>query len=516
MKSLFLFLLLFTSYILNGQAHEQLSVFQLTEQNTSEQTIVIPIRSSAEGSPFISLALKSQKNEIHLIEYRFYNNQSWSEWNNFKNDTHNNSDNQDISTLIFLPNSIQKIEIKLNSYIPKSDDELHLFYPNHSTNNDLSVRNAQQLLECPCPQPSFKGRDQWCQNANCPTDITPIITEVSHLIIHHTAGSNTSSDWSSVVYAIWNYHVNTNGWDDIGYNWLIDPNGVIYEGRADNIQGAHFCGKNGNTMGVCILGTYTDVEPSFQSMNSIKRLFAWKSCKEDIDPNGIAYHPPSDEEIFTVSGHRDGCATACPGDMLYDLIPDLRDSIEHEISFSCSNILPPVQLTAVAINNQSVQLNWVDQSDNETSFIIERKLENSSYFYPTSTSAMDVTSYQDNIQLDDQTLSYRVLAANEQDTSIYSNMAEVQISASLSHTNKQESFNIYPSIFQDKINVVNYNSNHCSVKVFDTKGSILFNSGFNEVETLNIDTHDWKPGIYVIHIQTSDSEFSKKIIKSNE
>lgn len=516
MKSLFLFVLLSISTLTFGQSPEQMSVFGFHELKTYEKNILtVAIDKRAEDSPFVSFAIKSKVNSIDQIQYRLKSKTEITDWLSLKNDSHNMNTEKDISSLIFLPNSIKHIELRLMNYNPELGDEVHLFYPNNSISG-LPLVRGQEEAECPCPQPTFKGRDQWCQSSNCPVDITPIITEVSHLIVHHTAGANTSSDWSAVVFSIWNYHVNTNGWDDIGYNWLIDPNGVVYEGRANNIQGAHFCGKNGNTMGICILGTYTDVAPTTTSMESLKRLFAWKSCQEDIDPTGLSYHPPSDEEIFVVSGHRDGCATACPGDMLYELIPNLRDSIAEEITTSCNNILPPIQLTAAEVNDGTVELNWTDQSNNESNFIIERKIEASSYFYPIGTTESNTTNFIDLTQLDDQTLEYRVLAANPQDTSIYSNIAQVQITSETITPTYLDEVEVYPTVFEHTINVEYSGKDALYMRILDQTGKLVHTSNRVNGSSTTINGQDWPAGIYFVHLKTDYFEKSIKIIKVNE
>src|SRR5437016_1926200 len=75
------------------------------------------------------------------------------------------------------------------------------------------------------------------------------------------AGGNAATDWAAVVRSIWVLHVQGNGWNDIGYNYLIDPNGVLYEGRGggDGVMGAHFSCVNSGTMGVALLGTFSVV-----------------------------------------------------------------------------------------------------------------------------------------------------------------------------------------------------------------------------------------------------------------
>jgi uncharacterized protein (TIGR03437 family) len=160
-------------------------------------------------------------------------------------------------------------------------------------------------------------------------------TTVTHLIVHHTVNDNNSADWPAVVRSIWNFHIFTNGWADVGYNYLIDPNGVIYEGRSggDNVVGAHFSGANAGTMGVAMLGTFTSVQPATKALTSLKKILAWKCDQRDLDPTGTSLHAASRLNLRTISGHRDGPAsTECPGDSFYPLLPAIRTEVKNLLS----------------------------------------------------------------------------------------------------------------------------------------------------------------------------------------
>ncbi len=184
------------------------------------------------------------------------------------------------------------------------------------------------------PKPPVVTRTAW----GCPdgqgSRWAPVASEVGFLIVHHSAGSNSSSDWAATVRGIWSFHTITRGWGDVGYNFLIDPDGVIYEGRAggDDTIGAHFSCTNSGTMGVCLMGDFTSVEPTPAALESLAQLLAWKACKESIDPAGQGFHSASGLGLDRISGHRDGnpgtqgCAsgTVCPGAQLYPLLPGVR------------------------------------------------------------------------------------------------------------------------------------------------------------------------------------------------
>ena len=186
------------------------------------------------------------------------------------------------------------------------------------------------------PRPPVVSRTEW----GCPdgqgTSRPPVsYTTVTHLIVHHTAGSNSATDWAAVVRAVWNFHFYDRGYIDIGYNYLIDPNGVIYEGRSggDNVQGAHFSGVNGGTLGVAMLGTYSGVAPTAAAAASLLRILAWKTDQRNLTPYRSALHTASGLMLPVISGHRDGPgATECPGQSLYLRLPRLRAEVQNEVN----------------------------------------------------------------------------------------------------------------------------------------------------------------------------------------
>ncbi|MFZ1705054.1 MAG: N-acetylmuramoyl-L-alanine amidase [Saprospiraceae bacterium] len=216
------------------------------------------------------------------------------------------------------------------------------------SSNDLHrhIKSVLQLKSCACPMPDFVPRADWGSAFNLTGDIyrpPASYTDVSHLIVHHSATSNVSNDWSAVVASIFNYHANTNQWQDIGYNWLIDPNGILYEGRGggDNVRGAHMCGYNNNTMGICVLGTFTNVDPTEQALATLNKLLSYKACQKNFDPQGSASIISYPGNMFRISGHKDGCSpnyTECPGNKLHAFLPNIRNHSETYILDSCEII----------------------------------------------------------------------------------------------------------------------------------------------------------------------------------
>ncbi|MGH2721742.1 MAG: N-acetylmuramoyl-L-alanine amidase [Actinomycetota bacterium] len=190
---------------------------------------------------------------------------------------------------------------------------------------------------------------------------------VQKLFVHHTAGAATG-DGAADVRAIYAYHTQTNGWDDIGYNFLIDPAGNLYEGRwardyaggevhsgedpgGRGVMGAHVGGFNAGTMGVSLIGNFQGAGPSAQATSTLVGFLAWKADRYGLDPLGAAtYVNPSTGQKATfpnIAGHRDADATACPGQVLYDKLPDIRALVEARIARTSGASAPAMPTATV-------------------------------------------------------------------------------------------------------------------------------------------------------------------------
>ncbi|MEQ8581911.1 MAG: N-acetylmuramoyl-L-alanine amidase [Marinoscillum sp.] len=178
---------------------------------------------------------------------------------------------------------------------------------------------------------------EWRNGLN-PPSYSRSFTDVEHVIVHHAAGSNTNTNYTQVVRDIYIYHTEVNGWSDIGYNYLIAQNGALYAGRdpaggaQDNVLGAHFCGSNSRTMGVCLLGNYETASPTGATWSTLQELAAFKLQKENLDAFGSTGHPLG--QIDHIAGHRDGCSTLCPGGNVYDRLSTLRTGVDDLLT-SC-------------------------------------------------------------------------------------------------------------------------------------------------------------------------------------
>jgi hypothetical protein len=171
----------------------------------------------------------------------------------------------------------------------------------------------------------------------------PLYSDAIHFaVVHHTAGTNgyTRAQSAAIVRGIEIYHVKGNGWNDIGYNFLVDKYGQIFEGRYGGIDkaviGAHAQGFNTGAVGVAVLGSYGSARISAAAKSSLEALLSWKLDLAHVDPlstltwkSGGNPRFASGVPVFmrAISGHRDTGFTDCPGNALYAELPQIAQDV---------------------------------------------------------------------------------------------------------------------------------------------------------------------------------------------
>jgi flagellar hook assembly protein FlgD len=191
-------------------------------------------------------------------------------------------------------------------------------------------------------RPTIITRAQWRADESIVRAPPYYAERVRFAVVHHTAGTNSygASDSAAIVRGIQRYHVLANGWNDIGYNFLVDKYGQVFEGRGGgverNVVGAHAQGFNTGSTGVSVLGTYTSTGVSRAARRALVRLLAWRLDVAHVDPRsrltwisgGNPEYPAGTAvRLRAVSGHRDTGPTTCPGNGLYAQLPAIASSI---------------------------------------------------------------------------------------------------------------------------------------------------------------------------------------------
>ena len=211
------------------------------------------------------------------------------------------------------------------------------------------------------PKPFVISREVWCTNPDCNYTDGLNYYPVSHLILHHTVSSTgADGDSAAVVRAIWAFHTYTRGWQDIGYNFLVDTEGVLYEGHlgGDDVVGIHASGANTGSMALALIGTYSTSKPTDPMLNSAIDLFAWKADQRDIDVFDASDTLPGiDWGLPNLMGHRDVYGTTeCPGGVAHALIPVIRDEVANRIGL----VSPYLFVDELSDNFSKSNANWYD------------------------------------------------------------------------------------------------------------------------------------------------------------
>lgn len=190
-------------------------------------------------------------------------------------------------------------------------------------------------------------------------------------VIHHTAGSDGGADPAATIRGIYYWHAIVLGWGDIGYNYLIDQNGNIYEGRygGDGVVGAHVyrdatCAQqrfggaqyeanfNRGTIGISILGDYeTTVTLNDKVKNALTDLIAQKGLSQEISPSGSGFL--IDADYPNIVGHKDLDCTTCPGGNLYGQISIIRSEAQTKYDALASAAVAPVYKVSYVTQSES-------------------------------------------------------------------------------------------------------------------------------------------------------------------
>ncbi len=232
-----------------------------------------------------------------------------------------------------------------------------------------SLPLATPALQAGPGQPPIIARSAWARGS-APPKVAPEYGAVRLAFVHHTENPNgySAGEVPAMLRAIFAFHRYVRGWNDIGYNFVIDAFGRIFEARAggvdEPVSGAQAGGYNLVSTGVAVLGSFSSRPISPAARQALARLLAWKLALHGVpaqgrvsvrvNPAGAGYSRyPAGALVALprVAGHRDADSTDCPGSVLYGELPGVRRSVRglapNPVRASLALSVPPGQLSPV-------------------------------------------------------------------------------------------------------------------------------------------------------------------------
>lgn len=335
MKYLLLFLLIFLPGLIFNAASQDISSLKVGK-NRRHANAYLNLNEAQQRTnesvnfEYTAIALKS-KQQLDFSEFAIV---SEGDTIYFNNEIHAPEGSDFFySTLIHF----NKLRTDINLLHPEGIEGVNLVLINGS-GGDKKDKNKAPNYEAlnNCELPNLVQQSEWRSGLQ-PPNYNRSFTIVENMIVHHSAYSNNITDYVQAVRDIYILHTQENGWSDIGYNYLVAPDGTLFAGRdpgdgpQDQVLGAHFCGSNATTMGVCLLGNFEVQDATEETYNTLKELLAWKGFKNNLNADAQNPHP-LDPNLGVIAGHRDGCNTACPGQFVYNRLPQIRDEVAAQIA----------------------------------------------------------------------------------------------------------------------------------------------------------------------------------------
>lgn len=443
----------------------------------NEKTFLYHIKPNHVFSCFgFGLGLDSVNNSEDIkIQYRTKKaTDEWTKWNDVTAEITPSETPTGLfwTDATFTSDASSHDEIQLIITCPVSPEliKVSLFDGNAITENDkgehlkIKPEIIDKSLTCP-GFPEIITRSQWCGgSASCSqvnTSYTPTIINATHVVIHHGASPNTYTSGQAVVQSYYNYHVNTLGWTDIGYNYIVDKNGNFYQGRHNlnvttaDVRGAHAGSSNSTSIGINFPGNADVTIATTAQLDKVKHLLAWWFDYKGLSPITSASFQTQDYGILVkprICGHKDIGQTACPGNDLYARLPDIRTSV-NQIITNCNSCAVPINLAASSISHNSAVLNWT-ASTGAGSYTIQYKLSTSTTWTTTTSTT---TSKSISGLNSSRSYQFKVMSNCNGATSSYSGLktfttlAPPQITLTMNNGTTAYSGHPYSSSFMDEL-----------------------------------------------------------------
>lgn len=320
--------------------------------------------------------------EAHKASVRFFEKGEWTQWAQAfgENDTPDHSQDS-YPYQLFMRNGAEGFQVSVDKAAVHDVRLTYYTLPGfHAPDQD---RVSMALNESPSDL-RIVQRAEWIDSG---IEVAPALREekwpseyddIKKIIIHHTAttvrdmnndGAIDHADYREAVRAIYHYHAKSRGWGDVGYQYIIDSDGMIWEGRfgGNGAVGGHAfreksckkfgaagIGFNRGSIGISILGTYEEADITPQAKDALTSLIARKSWEFNFDPAGKGFF--IDQEYPNVIGHRDVDCTNCPGQRLHAYLDAIRAQAQEKYHYYSSAQPRVEQAELIDISERSVEL----------------------------------------------------------------------------------------------------------------------------------------------------------------
>ncbi|MGZ5414460.1 MAG: SpoIID/LytB domain-containing protein [Aeromicrobium sp.] len=312
------------------------------------------------------------------VQIRWRERYKWSSWTDLELDLENTATEggrpgtepqwvghaDGVAVRVTSGSGVKPADVKVATIDPGKSDAITPVAFQTGATDVKTAAIAQAVL---APKPAIILRSAWGASAGGGCD-SPIYGQTTRgAVIHHTAGSNTytASESAGIVRATQSYHVKSRGWCDIGYNFLVDKYGQIFEGRKGGIDKPVRAAHSGNgkvneeTMGVSLMGTFSSVSPTSAMKTAVVQLVSWRFSGYSVPAKGT--YSLGGVSLNRIAGHRNVVSTECPGNLAYGWLGasgGLRDRVADTLAASNTVYPVPKNLRSTATAKDSISFAW--------------------------------------------------------------------------------------------------------------------------------------------------------------